>query len=131
MQLALVHGGGQYYTRSPTKPAPPPPGSCRACAVRGAWGVGGRTHPPPRRLQQVANALRRTVESEGVRFLLTTGDNIYARVRVFGVAVGGTGDEDDDWFFTYFQPYRYVINRIPVYPSIGNHDADFPKAAGG
>jgi tartrate-resistant acid phosphatase type 5 len=59
-----------------------------------------------------------------VRFMLTTGDNIYARVRVFGVAVGGTGDEDDDWFFTYFQPYRYVINRIPVYPSIGNHDAD-------
>ena len=57
-------------------------------------------------------------------FLLTTGDNIYARVRVLGVAIGGTGDEDDDWFFTYFQPYRYVINRIPVYPSIGNHDAD-------
>jgi hypothetical protein len=43
---------------------------------------------------------------------------------VLGVAIGGTGDEDDDWFFTYFQPYRYVINRIPVYPSIGNHDAD-------
>ena len=56
--------------------------------------------------------------------MLTTGDNIYARVRVLGVAIGGTGDEDDDWFFTYFQPYRYVINRIPVYPSIGNHDAD-------
>ena len=32
-------------------------------------------------------------------------------------------DEDDDWFFTFFQPYRYVINRVPVYPSIGNHDA--------
>jgi hypothetical protein len=64
------------------------------------------------------------VDSEGVRFLLTTGDNVYARARVFGVAVGGTGDEDDDWFFTFFQPYRYVINRIPVYPSIGNHDAD-------
>ena len=33
------------------------------------------------------------------------------------------GDEDDDWFFTYFQPYRYVLNRVPVYPSIGNHDS--------
>ena len=43
---------------------------------------------------------------------------------MLGVAIGGTGDEDDDWFFTFFQPYRYVINRIPVYPSIGNHDAD-------
>src|SRR5213075_1983957 len=22
-----------------------------------------------------------------------------------------------------FQPYRYMINRIPVYPCIGNHDS--------
>ena len=43
---------------------------------------------------------------------------------MLGIPIGGTGDEDDDWFFTYFQPYRYIINRIPVYPSIGNHDAD-------
>jgi DNA repair exonuclease SbcCD nuclease subunit len=34
-----------------------------------------------------------------------------------------TGDEDDDWFFTFFQPYRYMVNRVPVYPCIGNHDA--------
>ena len=33
------------------------------------------------------------------------------------------GDEDDDWFFTFYQPYRYLLNRIPVYPSIGNHDS--------
>ena len=90
----------------------------------GDFGVGVRKDTPTRRQQQVANALRRMVDSEGVRFVLTTGDNIYARMRVFGVAIGGTGDEDDDWFFTYFQPYRYVINRVPVYPSIGNHDAD-------
>ena len=38
--------------------------------------------------------------------------------------MGSTGDEDDDWFFTFFQPYRYVINRIPVHPCIGNHDGD-------
>ena len=44
--------------------------------------------------------------------------------RLLGLPIGATGDEDDDWFFTYYQPYRYVINRIPVYPSIGNHDAD-------
>ena len=103
----------------PTRPA-----SSLAFAVIGDFGVGVRKDTPTRRQQQVANALRRMVDSEGVRFVLTTGDNIYARVRVLGVAIGGTGDEDDDWFFTYFQPYRYVINRIPVYPSIGNHDAD-------
>jgi hypothetical protein len=38
--------------------------------------------------------------------------------------IGGQGDEDDDWFFTFFQPYRYLVNRIPVYPCIGNHDGN-------
>ena len=43
---------------------------------------------------------------------------------MFGVLpIGATGDEDDDWFFTFYQPYRYIINRIPVYPSVGNHDS--------
>ena len=55
------------------------------------------------------------------RLILTTGDNIYASKR-FLLWTGDSGDEDDDWFFTYFQPYRYVLNRIPVCPSIGNHD---------
>jgi tartrate-resistant acid phosphatase type 5 len=62
--------------------------------------------------------------SEDVRLIITTGDNIYAGGRLLGIPIGGTGDEDDDWFFTYFQPYRYIINRVPVYPSIGNHDAE-------
>jgi hypothetical protein len=56
-----------------------------------------------------------------VRLVLTTGDNIYASKR-FLLWTADTGDEDDDWFFTYFQPYRYVLNRIPWFPSIGNHD---------
>ena len=121
---ALVQSGGRYDNRFRTNPDPGAPAKELAFAVIGDFGVGVRKDTPTRRQQQVANALRSTVDSDGVRFLLTTGDNIYARVRVFGVAVGGTGDEDDDWFFTFFQPYRYVINRIPVYPSIGNHDAD-------
>jgi tartrate-resistant acid phosphatase type 5 len=56
-----------------------------------------------------------------VRLVLTTGDNIYASKR-FLLWTADTGDEDDDWFFTYFQPYRYVLNRVPWCPSIGNHD---------
>ena len=120
----LVQSGGRYDNRFRTNPDATVPASKLAFAVIGDFGVGVRKDTPTRRQQQVANALRKMVDSDGVRFLLTTGDNIYARVRVFGVAVGGTGDEDDDWFFTYFQPYRYVLNRIPVYPSIGNHDAD-------
>ena len=61
---------------------------------------------------------------EDIRLILTTGDNIYAGRTLLGIPVGSTGDEDDDWFFTFFQPYRYVINRIPVHPCIGNHDGD-------
>jgi len=90
----------------------------------GDFGIGVKRDSPTRRQQKVANALRKTIDSADVRFILTTGDNIYAGVRLLGIPIGGTGDEDDDWFFTYFQPYRYVINRVPVFPSIGNHDAD-------
>ena len=68
--------------------------------------------------------MRKICRSEDVRLIITTGDNIYAGARLLGIPIGGTGDEDDDWFFTYFQPYRYIINRVPVYPSIGNHDAE-------
>ena len=55
--------------------------------------------------------------------MLTTGDNIYAGKRLLGLPVGDHGDEDDDWFFTFYQPYRYLLNRIPIYPCIGNHDS--------
>jgi tartrate-resistant acid phosphatase type 5 len=121
---ALVQTGARYDNRFRTNPDPLAPAAKLAFAVIGDFGVGVRRDTPTRRQQQVAHALRRMVDLEDVRFILTTGDNVYARVRVLGVAIGGTGDEDDDWFFTFFQPYRYVINRIPVYPSIGNHDAN-------
>ena len=90
----------------------------------GDFGVGVKRAGPDRRQQQVADALERAVDAENVRLIITTGDNIYAGSKFLGIPIGETGREDDDWFFTYFQPYRYIINRIPVYPSIGNHDAD-------
>ena len=74
-----------------------------------------------RRQREVAQALERAVDAHDVRLMLTTGDNIYASKR-FLLWTSDSGDEDDDWFFTYFQPYRYVLNRVPVCPSIGNHD---------
>jgi hypothetical protein len=121
---ALVQAGGRYDNRFRTTPPPGQPAADLAFAVIGDFGIGVRRHSPNRRQQQVADALRRVVDRGEVRFIITTGDNIYAGRRILGVPIGGTGDEDDDWFFTYFQPYRYVINRIPVFPSIGNHDAD-------
>ena len=92
-------------------------------AVIGDFGIGVRRSSPTRRQREIAAALTRAVERHDVRFILTTGDNIYAGRRVLGIPIGGHGDEDDDWFFTFYQPYRYVLNRIPVYPSVGNHDS--------
>jgi tartrate-resistant acid phosphatase type 5 len=121
---ALVQAGRRYDNRFRTHPHPNTAVPALTFAVIGDFGVGVKTASPNRRQQQVADALRRAVDTEDVRLVLTTGDNIYAGKKLFGVPVGATGDEDDDWFFTYFQPYRYVINRVPVYPSIGNHDAN-------
>ena len=90
--------------------------------VMGDFGVGIRKPSTSKKRQyEVAQALERAVTEYDARLVLTTGDNIYASKR-FLLWTDDTGDEDDDWFFTYFQPYRYVLNRIPVYPSIGNHD---------
>jgi hypothetical protein len=120
---ALVQAGGRYDNRFRTHPDPAVPAGSLTFAVIGDFGVGVRKTTDTRRQQQVADALRLAVDAEGVRLVLTTGDNIYAGKTLLGIPVAATGDEDDDWFFTFFQPYRYVINRVPVYPSIGNHDA--------
>jgi len=120
---ALVLAGSRYDNRFQTFPDPEAAASSLTFAVIGDFGVGVKRAAPDRRQQQVAAALRRAVDTESVRLIITTGDNIYAGSKFLGIPIGETGREDDDWFFTYFQPYRYIINRIPVYPSIGNHDA--------
>jgi hypothetical protein len=120
---ALVQAGNRYDNRFCTNPDPGVPASSLSFAVMGDFGIGVRKDTPTRRQQKVANALRNAIDTHRVRLVLTTGDNIYAGTRLLGIPIGGTGDEDDDWFFTYFQPYRYVVNRVPVFPSIGNHDA--------
>jgi tartrate-resistant acid phosphatase type 5 len=120
---ALVQTGRQYDNRFRTHPDPIVPSRSLTFAAIGDFGVGVKTDSRNRRQQQIADALTHAVDTEDVRLVITTGDNIYAGSKLFGVPIGATGDEDDDWFFTYFQPYRYVINRVPVYPSIGNHDA--------
>jgi tartrate-resistant acid phosphatase type 5 len=128
---ALVQAGGRYDNRFRTYPdpdgsrGPGTPGSNDAAltfAVIGDFGVGMKRESAVHRQQQIGDALRRAVDEHDVQVLLTTGDNIYASQRILGIPIGGSGEDDDDWFFTYFQPYRYVINRIAVYPSIGNHD---------
>ena len=119
---SLVQAGRRYDNRFRTHPHPTAPAGALTFAAIGDFGVGMKKQTRTRRQEAVAAALATAVDREQVRLILTTGDNIYAGARLLGVPIGATGDEDDDWFFTYFQPYRYVVNRIPVYPSIGNHD---------
>jgi tartrate-resistant acid phosphatase type 5 len=130
----LVNAGGKYDNRFRTFPHPDERADL-AFAVLGDFGTGVRKLSTRDergkyehgRQRDVADALAFIVDanwgtSGEVRLILTTGDNIYASKKILGIPVGGQGDEDDDWFFTYFQPYRYVLNRVPVFPSIGNHD---------
>ena len=112
-----------YQNRFRTHPDPTKPSAAPfTFAVIGDFGVGIRKDQD-RGQRQIAEALEKAVNDFDVRLILTTGDNIYRTDAFFGFIGGNTGSEDDDWYFTYYQPYRYVINRVPVYPSIGNHDA--------
>jgi len=116
--------GKSYNNSFRTFPDPARPAQPFTFAVIGDFGVGIRKEKETRRQRRIAEALEKAVDEHDVRLILTTGDNIYrtgAFLKVFG---GQTGDEDDDWYFTYYQPYRYVINRVPAFPTIGNHDAD-------
>ena len=56
-----------------------------------------------------------------IRFVLTTGDNIYGRSR-FLLGRSETGDSDQHWESRFFGPYAAVLSSVPFYPSLGNHD---------
>ncbi len=116
----LERRGRRYRFRFRTAPAREDPVPL-TFAVMGDFGFGVRTSVEHAEHQRkVAWALERTAEQRDVRLVLTTGDNIYLGSEETPEA---TGDEDDDWFFTFYQPYRYLIDHIPVYPSVGNHDS--------
>lgn len=119
----LVQRGGRYVNQFRTHPDPAaePTGSF-TFMVLGDYGTGIRRSTPKRRQREIAEAMQRAFDQYDVRMIITAGDNIYAGNRILGLPVGAQGDEDDDWFFTFFQPYRYMINRVPMYPCIGNHD---------
>jgi predicted phosphodiesterase len=87
----------------------------------GDYGVGIRSDSESsRRQRRVGDVLDELVRNHDVRFVLSLGDNIYQGEQ--GQVDDESGGEDDDWYSSFFQPYRYVIARIPVFPAIGNHD---------
>jgi len=120
----LEQRGGHYVNEFRTYPDPAvEPSGSFTFIVLGDYGTGIRKSTPQRRQRQVAEAMQKAFDTCDVRLVVTGGDNIYAGTRILGLPIGtNTGDEDDDWFFTFFQPYRYLINRVAVYPCIGNHD---------
>lgn len=118
----LVPRGRRYDKRFRTHPAPDQDVAL-SFGVLGDYGVGIRgASPAATRQHRLALALERALEERDLRLLVTTGDNIYHIDH--HAKTQGSGDEDDDWFFTFYQPYRYLISRIPVYPSVGNHDSE-------
>src|SRR5919206_292533 len=54
------------------------------------------------------------------RFVVSLGDNIYQGEQ--GAVDDESGGEDDDWYSSFFGPYRYALARVPFFPTIGNHD---------
>ncbi|MDQ4007044.1 MAG: metallophosphoesterase, partial [Actinomycetota bacterium] len=117
----LAPAGRSYdlcFRTFPDPAAPTPP--VRFVAL-GDYGVGIRCDSESsRRQRRVAEVLDRLVEQHDVRFVVSLGDNIYIGEQ--GLVDSESGGEDDDWYSSFFQPYRYVLARVPVFPAIGNHD---------
>jgi hypothetical protein len=62
-----------------------------------------------------------------IRFVLTTGDNIYGKWRF---RYYSTGDTDVRWEETFFAPYEKVLLHVPFYPTLGNHDGNGSEKQG-
>ncbi|MCZ2807106.1 metallophosphoesterase family protein [Modestobacter sp. VKM Ac-2983] len=118
--LDLRPAGRGYDLTFRTHPAP----DVRAplsFAVLGDYGVGVVVDSEEgRRQRRVAAVLDRLADDRGIRLVLSTGDNVYQGES--GRVSTGTGVADADWFSSFYQPYRYLLARVPVYPTVGNHD---------
>jgi hypothetical protein len=92
----------------------------------GDCGVGLAAGDDGRRQLAVARTMQRLADAFDVRFVVTLGDTIYHGP---GGPTDHSGAHDDDWWLTYFQPYRYLIDHLPFYPTAGNHDGSDEEAA--
>lgn len=91
--------------------------------VIGDFGTGTRTQ------YSIAQAMwkefeRRNATGNPVRFILTTGDNIYGDISTFLLGVKNTGASDEDWAKKFFEPYKDLLLHVPFYATLGNHDGN-------
>jgi predicted phosphodiesterase len=118
---ALSPAGRSYDCRFRTHPDPREESPPVRFAAFGDYGVGIKSDSESsRRQRRIADVLDTAVAEHGVRFVISLGDNIYRGER--GQVDDESGGEDDDWYSSFFQPYRYVLARVPMYPAVGNHD---------
>jgi hypothetical protein len=78
----------------------------------------------------IQEAERRRRSNNPVRFVATTGDNIYGAFRFTSFGLANTGNRDQDWEAKFFAPYEALIRGIPFYPTLGNHDGNMTEARG-
>ena len=122
----LVETDRVYDMRFRTHPAPDTSAPLRF-AVLGDYGAGIlASEGNGNRQRRIAAALERAVDAAGVRLVLTTGDNVYVGAEG---TVAGSGNADEDWYFSFYEPYRHTISRVPVYPGVGNHDTEETEAS--
>ena len=118
----LAPAGRSYDLRFRTWPHPDHPTPPVCFVAMGDYGVGVRADAESsRRQRSIADVMERLVADHDVRFVLSLGDNIYQGEQGRVDAEGG--GEDDDWYSSFFQPYRLAIARVPILPAIGNHDS--------
>ncbi len=95
--------------------------------VIGDFGTGGQPQ------YRVAAAMDKEFEKRRnsknpVRFVITTGDNIYADVPK--PVASHSGAADADWESKFFRPYSNLLAAIPFYPTLGNHDGNESEKQG-
>ncbi|HJV13828.1 MAG TPA: metallophosphoesterase, partial [Propionibacteriaceae bacterium] len=118
----LAPAGRRYDLRFRTWPDPDDATPAVRFVAMGDYGVGMRADAESsRRQRRIADVLERLVADHDVRFVLSLGDNIYQGEQ--GRVDQEGGGEDDDWYSSFFQPYRLAIARVPIFPAIGNHDS--------
>ena len=85
----------------------------------GDFGVGIASGVDGHRQLAVARTMQRLADAVDIRFIVGLGDSIY-----HGPAgpTDHSGAFDEDWWLTFFQPYRYLFDHLAFYPTAGNHD---------
>ena len=94
-----------------------------AFMVIGDFGNGSKTQ------YAIAKAMldeftKRSGSTNPIRFVLTTGDNVYGDINNIILGAKNTGADDKDWERKFFEPYQGLLAHVPFYPTLGNHDGN-------